>query len=655
MSAIVGMYFLDGRRAEQADIERMTASLSRRGPDGQGIWREESVALGSRVLWTTPESIGERLPWSDQPGDWVITADARLDNREELVRLLDLGERQVPGRGDAALILEAYRRWGTSCARYLLGDFAFAIWDRRTRTLFCARDPFGVKPFVYFHRPGRVFAFASEIPALHCLEDVPRRLNERRVAFHLVMRFDDPVNTAYEEIVRLPPAHSLIVSPGETRLERYWSPDRSRVLKLGSDEEYAEALREVFDEAVRCRLRSAYPIGSMLSGGLDSSSVACTARELLSAGDPAPGNARLHTFSAIFPDVAAVDPQIDERRFINAVVSTGDVAHHWVRADRENPLGDFLWRGAEPIPAFNLYMDHAVFQAAREQGVRVILSGTDGDSTISYGYESLPMLARTGHWKALWSECSALARVHGAKRRDVLWSMAVLPLLPKDLARAGERVRGTLPPAWPENWPISPRFAERIELERALRGMEAPQTWNPREEHWRGVSNGLLTYVLELLDAVSVPARLEVRYPFFDRRLVEFCLSVPPSQVLQQGVTRSIMRRAMGHRLPPEVLGRLGKGNLGANFRCQLIERERATIEQVISDEDGILAEYVDLPTARAAFERYASRPADGRSDVEATSIFPAVVLGLWLRHTELIPRGSSIALASPRSTIVSV
>jgi len=298
MSAVVGMFHLDRRPVEQADLERMQATVAHRGPDAQGTWSEGCAGLGHRMLWTTPESKREKLPLASDRGKLVLTADARVDNRDELAAALGLS-RPLAEITDGELILAAYERWGERCPEYLQGDFAFGIWDRRKQVLFCARDRFGVKP-LYFYSSTKTVAFSSEIKALLSVPDVPCRLNEVSVAYYLTSMFEDTASTFYLDIQRLPPAHSLTVSLQGTRLRCYWTLDPSRELRLGSDDEYAEGFRETFMEAVRCRLRSAYPVGSLLSGGLDSSAVTCVARNLLAQDE----NGHLATFSAIF-DVGA--------------------------------------------------------------------------------------------------------------------------------------------------------------------------------------------------------------------------------------------------------------------------------------------------------------------------------------------------------------
>lgn len=277
MSAIAGIYYLDGQPVDPADLGRMLETLAHRGSDRVGVWSEGHIGFGHRMLWTTPESLQEQLPLVNQTGDLAIAADARIDNRDELIAALGLMDRPSDKITDSQLILAAYEKWGDRCPEKLLGDFAFAIWDGRSQRLFCARAPMGVKPF-YYYRSSRLFVFASEIKALLCLVEVPRLLNELKVAYHLALLFEDQAITFYQNIWRLLAAHSITIGCEETQIRRYWSSDPTREVRLHSDQEYAEAFREIFTEAVRCRLRSAFPVGSTLSGGLDSSSIASTLR-----------------------------------------------------------------------------------------------------------------------------------------------------------------------------------------------------------------------------------------------------------------------------------------------------------------------------------------------------------------------------------------
>lgn len=633
MSGIFGLYHRDGAPVDPADLARMSDSLARRGPDGVGFWHDGPVGLGNRALRTTPESLHERLPLANATGEIVLTADARIDNREELIAALDLDGARVE-ISDSALILGAYERWGEACPEKLLGDFAFVVWDGRRRAMFCARDPMGVRPLCYYES-SRLFAFASDVTTLLCLSQVPRRINEVRIADHFVPIFEDTAITFYRDIFRLPAAHRMGVRRENTWLRRYWSLDPSRELRLRSDEEYAEAFRDHFTEAVRCRLRSAGPVAALLSGGLDSSSIVCTARELL-----AEHGQRLRTFSAIFPSLREADSRIDERQYIDAVVAQGGIEPHYVRADQCSPLSKILWGEDEAIPAPNLYMDQALFGAVQKEETRIVLSGWDGDSTVSHGYGRLTELARTGRLWALRREARALSRrlsSRTATPRWIMWEFGWRPLVPELAVRTWRALHGRGGEGHDVIGPINPVFARRIGLMERVRALSSPGRTVAsiaRNDHWRGLTSGLLVYGLELLDKTAATCSLEARYPFCDRRLMEFCLALPAEQKLHDGWSRAVMRRAMKGTLPREVSARTGKGNLSANFKQRLLDNERETLEEVMTVSDELMGEYVDVGGLRAAYRRYASAPL--RQERDALTVFIGVTLALWFRQSRL-------------------
>jgi len=211
MSGICGIFRLDG--GLPMGLEAMLRKLERRGPDGTHTFRDGAVALGHAALNTTPESLSETLPFIHAETGCAITADLRLDNRDELIAALglDAKDRVI---GDGEIILHAYLRWGEDCPARLLGDFAFAIWDPRGRKLFCARDQMGMKQLIWHRTQGRLFAFASEPRAVLLAEGVPKRINEGRIADFLENYLEgiDYTSTFFEEVFRLPPAHYLTVS-----------------------------------------------------------------------------------------------------------------------------------------------------------------------------------------------------------------------------------------------------------------------------------------------------------------------------------------------------------------------------------------------------------------------------------------------------------
>lgn len=634
MSAICGRFHRDGKPAGAADIQDMLVRLRHRGPDGESSWFCGPAGLGHAKLWTTEESVLERLPLAVDSGRYAITADARIDNREELLTTLSLEQRC----GDSQIILAAYRKWGEECPLHLLGDFAFAIWDRRRQAFFCACDPMGVKG-LYYHLSHDTLTFASEVKALFALREIPRRLNEVRVAEYLTTLFEDRAGTFYRDIFRLPGAHSLKVTRDDVAVRQYWALDPKSELRLGSESEYVEGFRHHFLEAVRCQTRSRFPVGAALSGGLDSSSIACAARDITAQSGP------LHTFSLIFPGLPESDLRlIDERPYIQTVLDTGGFQPAFIEADRLSPMGQiesmhFHLDHANYAP--NLYLHWAMYQAARERGVRVFLDGFDGDATVSHGFERLTEMAQTFRWGALRHEIGMLSRNHlaGIRPRRIFKEYCIKPLAPRWVHLAAHWLNGRKREARSENIFISSELKRRTHIvERAHDLLGSQLRWSitrtARQNHWLSLNQALYAYTLEVADKASAAFAIEARYPFFDRRLMEFCLALPAEQKLAQGWNRWVQRRAMAGILPDQIRWRPRKGNLGPNFYRRLLDFERNRLEAVALGGAPELEPYVDARTMRAAYQEYANNQSRGQG--ECLQLFAAVNLALWLRSARI-------------------
>lgn len=632
MSGITGLFYRDDRAVDREDIIRTIETIAHRGPDSAGIWCHQSIGLGHRLLWTTPESLLEHLP--RRQGHFSITVDGRLDNREELIAALDLRD-PADKITDSQLILAAYQKWGDRCPERLLGDFAFAIWDSREQTLFCARDPFGVVPF-YYTVSDRLFAFASEIKALLCLPDVPRQLNEAKIADYLTAILPDSESTFYQGILRLPAGHCLTISRTQLHRRAYWRLDRDREVRLNSNDEYAEAFREIFSEAVRCRLRSAFPLGSHLSGGLDSSSITCTARKLLIEE----GRQRtLHTFSARFADG---DPW-DERFFQDTVIAGGNLQPHFIQADGMSPLTDLdrvLWHQDEVFLPANLYFDWGMYDVAQQLGVRVVLDGFDGDSTVSHGFEYLRELARGGRWGRLAIETRAYGQRYNTPWKKVLWNWmwryGIKPTLTQPLTPLKGIVKRSASSSVPQpQWtiPLNPRFVDRYDLVYRFgdKCSHSPQT--ERERHYRLLTNDILQHCLECVNKTAAAFGVEPRFPFCDKRLLEFCLALPADQKLSLGWSRAVMRRAMEGILPPEIQWRVGKANFAPSLAGGLQTYEKDRIDRSILQHSEAIAPYVDIAALRQMHDRFAS---GNPTERDINTLHRTSVLITWLQTTRL-------------------
>lgn len=641
MSGIAGLFHLDGRPVEPPQISAMVTPLLRRGPDGSGGWRDGSTGLGNTTLQTRPESRDEQQPLVLRSGRLVITADARLDNREDLIARLGLHDVESSPISDARLIAGAYEKWNERCPRELLGDFAFAIWDAGRQRLFCARDCFGVRPLYVHHQPGRLFAFASEPAAILSLSEVPYRLNEGRIADFLVTQLEgiDTSCTFFEGISRLPPAHAILVDAGGIQQWRYWSLEPGPELRLSSNEAYTEAFLEVFSEAVCSRLSGADTVGSMLSGGMDSGSIVAVASGLRREN----GNGPLPVFSAIGPDSESC---VETRAILAAQTMPGLEPHPVNHAELDDFLPELLelgWSADEPFDS-HMTLVRAVYLCARRNGIKAVLDGIDGDTVLSEG-SYLTRLMRGGHWLTAYREAVGQNRfwlgAYPAWRelgRSTLKAFVPEPALRvlralREASSAGQLRRNI------EKSVISADFAERILLKDRLATLKshshpALSTDLPTERA-RSISHPYLTVGVERYGRTASALGLEPRHPFLDRRLVELCVRLPGAQKLFDGWPKAILRRAMKGKMPDAVRWRRGKQHLGWAFTSAVIHSQHERIEKAMEEGLEPLSAYVDVGKVRSTCRSFVE---NGSTD-QAETVFEVLSLSGWLLRHARRPR----------------
>lgn len=628
MSGIIGLYNLDGRPADPLLLERMAGSIAHRGPDGIRYWFNGPAGLGHLLLQTTPESTHEKQPLTNEDSALCLTLDGRIDNRAELRCWLDAKGLALRDDSDAELVLRAYQCWGEDCPNRLLGDFAFAIWDARNQRLFCARDYVGVKPF-YYHRSASFFAFGSEIRAVLALDAVPRRLNESRLADFLVEELDreDEESTFYQDIQRLPAGHSLTISPGRFHLRDYWDLKAPPVLKLGSLREYGEAFREIFVDAVRCRLRSTHPVGSTLSGGIDSSSVVCTIRELLASELKQP----LHTISLIDADEA----KCGETPYIREVLRGGGLTPHIIRSDQVAAMTRQMADSDEPFEIFTYFTNWFGFDAARKAGVRVLLDGISGDHIIP-PYTYLASLLRSRQWNILRRELAFGSREFGESRLSILRTHALAPMLP-GLFEVWQRLRGRKPRPYPEGSCINPDFALRMRIPERFES-KRQKLWTASRDigtlHAWSFTCGVLPFFFEHSGRLAATLGVEARHPFSDRRVIEFFLSLPLHMKTYTPLPKRVIREGMHGVLPEMVRGRTLLADTGGAFMTSLLKQDPVLSRpEQFKRALGAAQGYVNLDALEAEKNRVNSGfPEAG------DSVWQALNLALWLGSRRLHP-----------------
>jgi asparagine synthase (glutamine-hydrolysing) len=432
VSAIFGLAAVHGDGLPSHALEAMRSALADHGGDGGGMWALGGAGLGQHLKLVTPEDRFERQPLVSPDGLRVLVSDGRIDNRPELSGELRLPARAVP---DSAFILAAYERWGIDCGQHLVGSFSFAIWDTVLKRLLLARSPFGAKP-VFFYQAAGFFAFAAMPRALFALPGVPRRLCLEGIADSLVLVPLEPGTSLFHDIGSLEPGHALTVDRRGCQVRAFWRPELRHELRLRRDEEYVEAFTERFDRVVADHLRSVTPVGVLMSGGLDSTSVAATAAPLL-----ARRGERLAAFTAAprdgYREPGAPNWLVDEAPLASTVAARYEnIDLNVIRTEGLfflNGLDRFFDAAEMPweAPASRVWYEDIMAQAQR-RGIRVLLTGKCGNWTISWnGSGLIRSLVGTRRWAAAWRETRALtpaSRIRPAARALVRGGL--IPQLP---------------------------------------------------------------------------------------------------------------------------------------------------------------------------------------------------------------------------------
>ena len=566
MSGIAGIIHFDGAPVEPGLVEKMTNAMAYRGPDGINHWVKGSVALGQCMLRTTPESLEENQPLTNEDESLVMVMDGRVDNWEELRREL-LGRGAVlRNRSDAELVLRAYEIWGRECLPHIDGDFALVIWDARRQEVFCARDRVGNKPFNY-HWDGKTLFFASDLHAILALPGVKQVFNESLLAEYLANEWYSRDETFWNGVMRLVAAHRVVVDADGGRIERYWQPDLWATLPYKKDDEYAEHYHELFVDVVRRMSRSHQPVAYEVSGGLDSSAIFAMAEYLRRLQKlPAPA---IQGYSLDFHD----DPNADELEYSRAVgrhlgvlireIPPTQMPVSWYRKWAD------LYREFPSYP--NGIMAIGLRDSARQEGCRIILSGAGGDEWLGMpwigGYYTEELAAR--QWRNVYACMKADLLELGI--RESLWWLCrygVAPLLPeaiKKVLRKARRVKKRDP------W-LSVNLQEALEKRRSQMRQSLPARLQRRGQ---GTQIGFLegaydVLARELEERLSSSLQLELRKPFFNEKIIQFAFSTPERLRSRGHMTKWLHRQSMKGLLPDVVLNRTTKADFMTTFRRQL-------------------------------------------------------------------------------------
>ena len=533
MSGIVGIFHRDSAPIERGLLESLAEFLAFRGPDARKTWMETSIGLGHTLLRTTRESFGDRQPVGFEDRYW-ITADARLDRRSDLLAELDCSPRDIaPSLPDSELILRAYAKWGPTCMEYLHGDFSFAIWDARKKQLFCARDQFGIKPF-YYASVGSVVVFSNTLECIRCHPAVSGRLNDLAISdFLLFDMIREPAATSFADIHRLPAAHVLVCDQGGISVRRYWVlPESTRVHhKRKSD--CVEQFRELLDNAVGDRVRTD-SVGVLMSGGLDSPTVAAAAqRTLVRRGSASGLSAYTEVIDNLIPD--------EERRYAGLVAEALKipVEFHVHKIGLGNYFSheDHRW----PEPVHSPGSDGGLAQLRQiAKRSRVALTGYGADPALSclLSAHFFDLLKQRQLARAL-ADATKYLLAEGRLSRLYLrtrWRRWFLP--------------NRQEPGYP-GW-LNPDLEKRLGLRERWEVLMQAATPNAavRPIAYEAMVDPTWPILFEACDSGVTRVPVEVSHPFFELRLVDFLLALP---ALPWCSDKELLREAARGVLPDTV------------------------------------------------------------------------------------------------------
>lgn len=616
MSVLAGILNLNGAPVDRRLLDAFGCRLANYGPDGGAHKQTDTIGMVFRAQHTDRESRLERQPLVSTAGH-MLAWDGRLDNRPELIS--QLRDYVAHSSTDVEIVMAAHLRWGTDFLTHLIGDFALSLWAPATRTLLLARDAFGTRP-IYYQLSSQAITWSSDLGSLLDLSALPLEVDREYIASYL-SSVPDLERTAYENVRCVPPGCALIVRDGRIERREFWQPDVRREIRYRSDSEYEEHFLELFRDAVRCRLRADRPVWAELSGGLDSSSIVCTADRIFESGKA--GTSQVETVSYVYDNARASD----ERRFIRQVEDQrGRPSHHFHEDDSVGRFRNLdLTTIVRPNPIYRFTARHDwVRDRMQQTGSKVLLSGVGGDNLLWSGAAISPKLADLLVQLKLASlrrQVSLWSRSTRDSYAATLWRGAVLPALPQTL-----QTRLTSP-SEPSTL-IDRTFAKRMTLrERSTHGADP----------WRFMLPSARAQVSMLAAAIRAVAgcyyrdrvATEYRFPFLHRPLVEFLLAIPIEQKLRPGENRSLQRRALKHVLPPAILTRQSKRWSSEAF-CRALANNWHEVEWLFKQPRVCEHGFVDAN----AFAEAAGLLRHGAQNM-AGDLWLVLSIELWLRALE--------------------
>ena len=541
MCGISGIFNFDGAPVSEARLREMNNIIHHRGPDGQGVFTEGNVGIGSTRLAIIDLREISNMPLYDAQNRFVIVFNGEVYNYIEVRKELIQKGHTFHTDSDTEVVLNAYMEWGEECLHKFRGMWAFAIWDKQEKTLFCSRDRFGIKP-LYFYKDDNRLIFGSEIKQiLDC--GVDKSVNEETIYDYLVFHFiDHTENTFFKNITKLQAGHKFTIKNGQFKVSRWYNLPDNNVMKdtrnLYSD------FYDLLYESVNLHLRSDVEVGSCLSGGLDSTAIVCIMHEILhNEGKPEIQK----TYTAAYDD-----PLIDERPFVEEVIKQTGSTGHYLFPDINGFMADIdrmTYHQDEPYTGATVFAQWSVFKKIHETGIKVVLDGQGSDEMLLGYFSFFPFHLKRNMLNPVKFISEYLGGVNTSNLGFNKFTQNLIYFNTGSVRyrHVLKNSRAFVKNDFIEAYQRRGLFNDMI----AATSLEANRLSN--------VWNISIPSLLRYEDRNSMAFSVEARVPFLDHKLVEYVFSIPLDKLIQKGWTKDVMRKALKGKIPESIRMRKGK------------------------------------------------------------------------------------------------
>ena len=617
MCGIAGIFNTDNKPVSKTNLKKMVNIQRHRGPDDEGYksLAENTLGFGFCRLSIIDLSPAGNQPMSNEDDSIWIIHNGEIFNYIELTKDLKAKGHIFKSTSDTETILHAYEEWGVDCLKKFNGMFAFAVWDYRKKHLFCARDHFGIKPLYYYYDRS-MFAFASEIKALLQIPEIEKNPNNQSIYNYLSSGYgfmDISENTFFEGIKQLKAAHYLILKDNKLSFNKYW--DLNEKNQINNTEKSTEKFLELFTESIRLRLRSDVPLGIALSGGLDSCSMSCIISDFTNLSS-------LQTFSSCFEE-----EQFDERKYIKILSQKLNLNNHFIFPTSKGLFSEIekvIWHQDEPYAGPSIYAQWCVMCSAKQNGIKVLLTGQGGDEILAGYHKYYPYyfadLLKDLQWKTAVHEFNIHSSFNNF-RFDVMKStlkILLFYLLPHNLKALLKTFFSSNPDYLSTEF--TKNYKSDINIDKKYSSILTNDLYN-------ALKISPLPSLLHIDDRNSMAFSIESRPPFLDYRLVEFLFSLPSMQKIQNGFTKYILRSAFEGILPDEIRLRRDKMGFVTPLKKWLKKEIKGEVYDVLNSESFKNRGYFKS----AAVMKILNEHISGKKDHQFT-IWSWLNLELWFR-----------------------